>query len=101
MAELNVTPVSHRALGRMLRMTLAPGLSLDLTADEAQTLSRALAALTRDPQLTNDIYLSPLASDADFTAKVTADGLKVVAGGGACFLSWLQAGALAQLLADG
>jgi hypothetical protein len=101
MTEPAVTPFSHRALGPMLRMTLAEGLSFDLTPLEAQTLSLALAAVTRDRQRTNDIYLSPLASDGDFSAEVTQDGLQVAAADGTRHLSWPVVAFLAERLTAG
>lgn len=99
MAEATVIPVNHRALGGMLRMTLATGLSFDLTFEEARTLSRALAAVSRDRRITDEIYLSPLASDDDISAKANDHGVQIAAAGGVCELSWPEVVSLAERLA--
>jgi len=99
MAKPVVAPFVHRALGKMLRMTLAPDLNFDLTPEEASTLARALRAVTLDPEITDTLYLSPLASDDEFSAKVTRDGLEVTTASGICILSWPDVVSLAEQLA--
>ncbi|SFK60811.1 hypothetical protein [Methylocapsa palsarum] len=99
MADATVIPIRHRALGDMLRMNLAPGLSFDLTLEEARTLSRALAAVSRDRGAADELYLSPLASDHDLSARPTDAGVQITAASGVCNLSWPAVASLAERLA--
>jgi hypothetical protein len=101
MSYPRVERVSHRMLREMLRMTLSEGLSLDLTPQEAQTLSRALAAVARDWRRTDVVYLSPIASDGDFSAAVGAEGLDVEMVEGPHRLDWIDVAELAARLAAG
>lgn len=99
MSEAIVTAVTHRALGPMLRLTLAEGLFFDLTHEEARTVSRAMRAVAEGKSTVDEIYMSPIASDRDFSAKVTADGLVLEAVSPPFRLSWPVVGALAAALA--
>jgi hypothetical protein len=83
----------------MGRMTIAPGLSFDLTPEEARTLTRALTAVTRDNEVVTDIYLSPIASDGDFSAKVAGEGLEIAGNGAMLRLSWQDVALFAERLA--
>jgi hypothetical protein len=83
----------------MLRLALAGGLSFDLTHDEARILSRALAAVSQRKSTVDEIYMSPIASDRDFSAKVTPDGLELEAVSPPLRLAWPEVGALASALA--
>ncbi|WP_341987892.1 hypothetical protein [Azorhizobium sp. AG788] len=95
----NVKRVSHRMLGHMLRMTLSEQLVLDLTLEEGRTLSRAFTAVAHDWRRSDLVYLSPVGSDADFTAAVTQDGLDVATPAGRHHLDWNDVTELAERLA--
>lgn len=94
-----VTAISHRFLGPMCRLAIAPDLACVLTPLEAQTLARALRAVAEDHSRVEEIYLSPNASDREFLARVTEDGLRVAAAPGADILMpWTDVAALAKAL---
>jgi hypothetical protein len=95
-----VAAVTHRALGAMLRLTLPEGPSFDLTLEEARTLARALAAVRDGNSNVDEIYMSPIASDGDFSAKVASDGLQLQTGKGPLHLGWPEVGAIAAALAE-
>ncbi|MFG1465661.1 hypothetical protein V5F77_22520 [Xanthobacter sp. DSM 24535] len=94
-----VKRVPHRMLGDLLRMMLNERLFLDLTLEEGRTLSRAFTAVGHDWRRTDLVYLSPVASDADFTANVRQDGLHVETPEGALHLTWDDVSELAERLA--
>jgi hypothetical protein len=91
---------NHRGLGPMIRLTLGEGPSFDLTPLEARTLSRALAAVRAGKSKVDEVYMSPIASDHDFFAKVASDGLVLEAFSPAIKLGWEAVGGIAGLLAD-
>jgi hypothetical protein len=95
----SVAAFAHRGLGPMLRLTLAEGLSFDLTHEEARTLSRAFAAVAAGKSTVDEIYMSPIASDHDFSAKVTAEGLVLEATSPPLRLAWPEVATLAAALA--
>ncbi len=90
---------AHRGLGQMVRLTVIEGYSFDLTFQEAQILSRALAAVKNKTSPVDEVYMSPIASDGDFSAKVLADGLVLEARTPPVRLDWPQVGAMAEALA--
>lgn len=94
-----VKRVSHRMLGDMLRMMLSERLSFDLTLEEGRTLSRAFTALAHDWRRNDLVYLSPVASDAEFSAAVSQQGLDVETAEGGHHLSWADVTELAERLA--
>lgn len=94
-----VKRVSHRMLGDMLRMMLSEAVHYDLTLEEGRTLSRAFTALAHDWRRNDTVYLSPIASDTDFSAAVTQQGLDVETSGGGHHLSWEDVTELAERLA--
>lgn len=94
-----VKRVSHRMLGDMLRMMLSKAVHYDLTLEEGRTLSRAFTALAHDWRRNDTVYLSPIASDNDFSAAVTQQGLDVETLGGGHHLSWDDVTELAERLA--
>ena len=100
MLEPNVTTVSHRLLGALRRLAIAPGATWDLTQQEASTLAKAMSAVGRDQGRVDEIYLSPQASDGEFVAKVTSEGLIVATAGGECLIGWTEVTALAEALAS-
>lgn len=93
-----LSPTQHRRLGRLLRLSLADDLLvLQLTPAEAFNLAMALAALC-DGARVSELYLSPMASDRAFTARVETEGLAVALERGELRLDWPQVAALAALL---
>jgi hypothetical protein len=98
MTEPSVTTISHRFLGSMRRLTIAPGLAWDLTQQEAWTLARALIAVGTDHSRAEEIFLSPQGCDHEFFARVTNEGLVVTAAGGPVVVGWPDVATLAEAL---
>jgi len=71
----SVTAITHPALGSALRLTGLSPSPLTLSLTEAHTIARALLAVRQGRSAETDIYLSPIASDADFQAHVNAEGV--------------------------
>lgn len=94
-ASVIVEPVRHRALGPMIRLVCGPDLLL--TPAEALTLSRALSAVAGGKSAGMEIFLSPIASDGEFSASVTGEGVAVAGG---LLLSWPEARLLSERLAN-
>lgn len=94
-----VKRVSHRMLGDMLRMMLSERLFYDLTLEEGRTLSRAFTALAHDWRRNDLVYLSPIASNGEFSAAVAQEGLTVATADGGHHLSWEDVTELAERLA--
>jgi hypothetical protein len=90
---------THRALGRMVRLTVVAGYGFNLTFQEARTLARALAAVKDKRSSVDEVYLSPIGSDGDFHAKVSPDGLVIDATNPPLVLDWSDVGAIADALA--
>lgn len=100
MSKNTVAQIEHRALGAMLRLTLADGASFDLTHQEARTLARAMKAVVDGKGRVDEIYMSPIASDRDFSAKVTAGGLLLEQHVPPRCLTWTEVASVAAALAD-
>jgi hypothetical protein len=101
MSENPVAPFTHRALGPMLRLTLAEGPSFAFTHEEARTLARAMKAVAEGKSKVDEIYMSPIASDRDFSAKVTSEGLVLEALDPALHLGWPEVATISAALAEG
>jgi hypothetical protein len=99
MSHEYVAAFAHRGLGPMIRLTIVEGYSFDLTYQEAQILSRALAAVNAKTSSVEDVYMSPIASDGDFFAKVLPDGIAFEAKTPPVTLTWPEVGEMAQALA--
>lgn len=84
----------------MVRLTVADGRSFDLTLDEARTVSRALAAVRDGKSSVDEIYMSPIANDAEFSAKVTPDGVLLQGSEPPLPIQWAEVGAIAASLAE-
>jgi hypothetical protein len=91
--------VSHRMLGTIIRLTVAEGFSFDLTFQEAQILSKALAAVKDKKSPVDEVYMSPIASDFDFAAKVLPDGLTFDLKTPPVHLAWPEVGKMSEALA--
>lgn len=94
--ELTVTP--HGAFGALATLRLAGQPLRRFTLREASIVARAIAVASEaSPE--RQIYMSPIASDHDFDARVQPDGLEVISSTGpALRLSWREAAELAQAL---
>ncbi len=99
MSHEYVAVFSHRGLGQMIRLTVVEGHAFDLTFQEAQILSRALTAVREKKSNVDEVYMSPIASDGDFAAKVLADGLVLEAKTPPIKLNWTEVSEMAQALA--
>jgi hypothetical protein len=98
MTEPSVTTISHRFLGPMRRLSIKPGLTWDLTQQEAWTLARALIAVGSDHSRAEEIFLSPQGCDREFFAKVTQEGLAVVEADSHVLVGWPEVATLAEAL---
>jgi hypothetical protein len=99
MTHRHVAVFTHRGLGQMIRLTVVEGYSFDLTMQEAQILSRALAAVKDKKSPVDEVYMSPIASDGDFVAKVLPDGVIFEARTPPVKLAWPDVGDMAAELA--
>ena len=93
----SIAPASHRALGSLLRLSIGNAPALLLTPNEAAILSRALSAVREARSAERIIFLSPIASDGDFTATVEGDGIRI--GEAEHWLAWPEVERLALALA--
>ncbi len=101
MQRFSVEPVAHRILGPLIALALPGQPRRLLTHEEATILSRALAAVATGASAERLIYMSPIASDCDFEARVVSSGLVVVCEGCAdAALSFEEALRLAKALRD-
>ena len=94
--SIQVNHSAHRAFGRLIRLTLDSDTRLDFTAEEAATVSRALTAVREGRSTEREIYMSPTASDHDFSSTVLAEGVRVTVGGRAVDLVWNEVDRLAR-----
>jgi hypothetical protein len=94
--SIQVNHSAHRAFGRLIRLTLESDTRLDFTAEEAATVSRALTAVREGRSTEREIYMSPIASDHDFSGTVLAEGVRVTVGGRAVDLVWNEVDRLAR-----
>ena len=94
--SIQVNQAAHRAFGRLIRLTLESDTRLDFTAEEAATVSRALTAFREGWSTEREIYMSPIASDHDFSGTVLAEGVRVTVGGRAVDLVWNEVDRLAR-----
>ncbi len=96
-----VEPFVHGFLGPLIALTLPSQPRRRLTLQEASILSRALEAVAKGASAERLIYMSPVASDCDFEARVVSSGLVVVWEGSAdAALSFEEALRLAQALKE-
>lgn len=95
--DLTVTP--HGAFGALATLRLAGQPPRRFTLGEASIVARAIDAVASEASPERQIYMSPIASDQDFDARVQPDGLEVITSTGpALRLSWREAAELAQAL---
>lgn len=99
-AGFSLTATAHPAFGRLIVLSSSGGGAVRLTAPEALTLSRALAAVRAGRSAEREIYLSPIASDADVLGAVESDGVRLGLGDVETALDWDAVEALAVALAE-
>lgn len=93
-----VSETTHRALGRLLILTIGSTLSVRLTPHEAHTLALAMVAVRDGKSTETELFMSPIASDAIFVAPVSMDGISVQTPDGARALDWNCVSQLAAAL---
>jgi hypothetical protein len=98
MSVWSVNAVSHRLLGPMIKLEFVDGPGFDLTAQEAGILAKALAAVREGKSPVDEVYMSPIASNGDFSGKVGPDGVSIAAASPIA-LGWEEVGKLAAALA--
>jgi hypothetical protein len=86
--SLQVTRSVHRAFGRLIRLTLNTDSRLDFTAEEAATVSRALTAVREGRSAEREIYMSPIASDHEFSGAVLPNGIRIAIAGTTLDIDW-------------
>jgi hypothetical protein len=94
--SIQVNHPAHRAFGRLIRLTLDSDTRLDFTTEEAATVSRALTAVREGRSAEREIYMSPIASDHDFTGSVLTDGVRVTIAECCVDLEWNEVERLAR-----
>lgn len=95
--ELTVMP--HGAFGALATLHLVGQPLRRFTLQEASIVARAIDAVASEASPERHIYMSPIASDQDFDARVEPDGLVVISSTSpAIRLSWREATELAQAL---
>jgi len=99
MPEPYAAAISHRMLGPIIRLTVADGYDFVLTFQEAQILSKALRAVKDKKSPVDEVYMSPIANDYDFVAKVLDDGVIFEAKVPPLKLDWSEVGRMSEDLA--
>jgi hypothetical protein len=97
--QFDLTVAPHGAFGALATLRLAGQALRRFTLQEASIVARAIDAVASASSPERQIYMSPIASDQDFDARVEPDGLVVICP--QCpdvRLTWPEATALAQAL---
>lgn len=95
--SLSVAP--HGAFGVLATLTLVGQPARRFTLREASIVAKAVEAVALGASAERQIYMSPIASDQDFDARASREGLTIaLAGFPALFLAWPEAAALADAL---
>lgn len=90
----------HPAFGRLVTLSVAGQPPRRFTAQEASIVARALAAVAKARGAERPIYMSPIASDQEFSASVENGGVAVTLEGCAdVALDWSETLELARELA--
>lgn len=97
--KFDLTVAPHGAFGALATLQFPEQPPRRFTLQEASIVARALDAVVLGTSLEKNIYMSPIASDQDFEARVEADGLVVACSGRReLFLSWPETTELANAL---
>ena len=95
-----LTATQHQAFGRLLTLSVAGQPPRRFTAEEATIVARALAAVAAALSAERQIYMSPIASDREFSANVETGGVVITLDGCAdVALDWSETAELARELA--
>jgi hypothetical protein len=98
--KFSLSLIPHGAFGALATLTLAGQPPRRFTLQEASIVARAVEAVALGLSVERRIYMSPIASDHDFDAHASAEGLTIAcAGFPALFLAWPEASALTDALA--
>ncbi len=90
----------HQAFGRLLTLSVAGQPPRRFTAQEAAIVACALAAVAAARSAERQIYMSPIASDREFSANVETGGVVIKLDGCAdVALDWSETAELARELA--
>jgi hypothetical protein len=90
---------AHGVFGVLATLTLAGQPARRFTLQEASIVAKAIEAVALGASVERRIYMSPIASDEDFDAHASAEGLTIAcAGFPALLLVWREAAALADRL---
>ncbi|QGM96824.1 hypothetical protein [Methylocystis parvus] len=97
--KFSLTVSAHGAFGGLATLRLGDQPPRRFTFQEASIVARALEAVALGVSPERHIYMSPIASDHDFDARVEAEGLVVACEGHPdVALSWPEATELAHAL---
>ncbi|HMK88635.1 MAG TPA: hypothetical protein VK446_03250 [Methylocystis sp.] len=98
--SFTISSTPHAAFGALVALSLPPQPMRRFTREEASIVARALAAVARGASSERQVYMSPIASDQDFDARVGDNGLAVTAEGfSEIALDWTETRMLAEALA--
>jgi len=92
-----LTPI-HPTFGPTIVLDMEEDGIIRFTPTEARTVAHALMAMRDGRSLETEIFLSPIVSDASFSATKGEAGLTVTIGGPDVFLSWSKVSVIAQAL---
>jgi hypothetical protein len=97
--SLSVDP--HGVFGALATLTLAGQPQRRFTLQEASIVAKAIEAVALGGSLEHQIYMSPIASDFDFDARASTEGLTIVCDGfPELFLTWADGSELADALKE-
>lgn len=99
MMPFTVSSRSHPTFGQQVILQFAGDFVLRLTQAEASSLSFALVAVRDGISLEREIYMSPIASDAVFSATVQDGGISIATTSEVLALDWAMVGRLAASMA--
>ena len=79
--KMDIDCITHRAFGQLVTLKAGDQPQRRFTAQEAEILARALTAVAEGKSAEDRIFMSPIASDAEFEAVAQAGGVSVAAPG--------------------
>ncbi len=98
--NFTLAAMQHQAFGRLLTLSVAGQPPRRFTAQEAAIVACALAAVAAARSAERQIYMSPIASDREFTANIGTGGVVITLDGYAdVALGWSETAELARELA--
>ena len=95
--KFSFTETPHAAFGVLAILNFPGQPARAFTRQEATIVSRALKAVAQGTSAEHQVYMSPIASDHDFEARVAETGIVVILDGCAdVHLDWNDIGALSR-----